>query len=87
MPGFKLKERRLPSRRYPFIPFPLDELRQLRQAILYRGASFDIVWRSSATVAAIVLVFFTVALVRFRRTVAGELTLSLSSRRETQSYT
>lgn len=40
------------------------------QAMLYRGAGFDIVWRSFAAVAAIGLIFFAVALVRFRKTVA-----------------
>jgi ABC-2 type transport system permease protein len=40
------------------------------QAILYRGAGFDIVWRSFAAVAGIGSVFFAVALLRFRRAVA-----------------
>ena len=44
--------------------------RRMRSPILYRDAGFDIVWRNFATVAAIGLIFFTVELVRFRRTVA-----------------
>ena len=40
------------------------------QAILYRGAGFDIVWPSFATVAAIGALFFTGALLRFRASVA-----------------
>src|SRR5436190_20193950 len=34
------------------------------QAILYRGAGFDVVWRSFATIAVIASVFFAIALVR-----------------------
>ena len=39
------------------------------QAILYRGAGFDVVWRDFATVALIGAVFFIGALLRFRKTV------------------
>jgi len=39
------------------------------QSILYRGAGFDVVWRDFATVALIGAVFFTGALLRFRKTV------------------
>jgi hypothetical protein len=57
MPGFKLRERRLPSRRYPLRSiFSLDSLRQLhdtnlRSPILYRGVGFDIVWQRAAVAA------------------------------------
>jgi ABC-2 type transport system permease protein len=40
------------------------------QAILYRGAGFDVVWQEFAATAAIGLVFFTAALLRFRKTVS-----------------
>lgn len=40
------------------------------QAILYRGAGFDIVWRSFAAVAGIGAVFFAIAILRFRRALA-----------------
>ena len=50
--------------------FPSTHYVNFAQAILYRGAGFDIVWRSFAIVAAIGAVFFSVALFRFRRTVA-----------------
>jgi len=50
--------------------FPSTHYVSFAQAILYRGAGFDIVWRSFAAVAGIGLVFFAIALVRFRRTVA-----------------
>ena len=50
--------------------FPSTHYVSFAQAILYRGAGFDSVWRSFAAVAGIGLVFFVVALVRFRRTVA-----------------
>ena len=59
MPGFKLKERRLPSRRYPLRSISLSTQESTSRAILYRGGGFDIVWRSFATVAGIGLIFFT----------------------------
>jgi len=37
------------------------------QAVLYRGAGFDVVWRDRAVVTALGLFFFGVALMRFRR--------------------
>jgi ABC-type transport system involved in multi-copper enzyme maturation permease subunit len=40
------------------------------QAILYRGAGIEIVWRSFAVITLIGLIFFAIALLRFRRTVA-----------------
>jgi len=40
------------------------------QAILYRGAGFEVVWPEFAVVAAIGVVFFAGALLRFRRIVA-----------------
>jgi len=40
------------------------------QAVLYRGASFGMVWRDCTVIAALGLAFFAVALVRFRRMVA-----------------
>jgi ABC-2 type transport system permease protein len=39
------------------------------QAILYRGAGFDVVWRSFAVIAGIGSIFFIIALMRFRKTV------------------
>ena len=39
------------------------------QAILYRGAGFDVVWRSFAIIAGIGSIFFIIALMRFRKTV------------------
>jgi ABC-2 type transport system permease protein len=40
------------------------------QAILYRGAGFDVVWREFLAVAAIGGLFFGAALFRFRRAAA-----------------
>jgi len=37
------------------------------QAVLYRGAGFDLVWKDCAMIAALGLVFFAVALMRFRQ--------------------
>jgi ABC-2 type transport system permease protein len=44
------------------------------QAILYRGAGLDVVWREFAAVAAIGGVFFGLALFRFRRVAAAAVT-------------
>ena len=43
----------------------------IAQAILYRGAGLDVVWPGLAAVAAIGVVFFAAALIRFRRTVTA----------------
>jgi ABC-2 type transport system permease protein len=40
------------------------------QAILYRGAGFDVVWQDFAAVLFIGIVFFIGALMRFRKTVS-----------------
>jgi ABC-2 type transport system permease protein len=42
------------------------------QAILYRGAGFDVVWRSFAAIVCIGSVFFIIALMRFRKTDLSE---------------
>lgn len=39
------------------------------QAVLYRGAGFDMVWKDCAVIAALGLAFFGIALARFRRMV------------------
>ncbi len=41
------------------------------QAILYRGAGLDVVWPSFLALAVIGAVFFTIALIRFRRTISA----------------
>lgn len=42
---------------------------RMAQAILYRGAGFDVVWRDFVGIAGIGAVFFALALARFRRSV------------------
>jgi ABC-2 type transport system permease protein len=49
---------------------PTTHFVQLGQAILFRGAGFDVVWPNFLAVAAIGAVFFAIALARFRKTVA-----------------
>jgi ABC-2 type transport system permease protein len=49
--------------------FPSTHFTRFAQAILYRGAGFDVVWPDFAAVAGIGAVFFTMALLRFRKTV------------------
>ncbi|MBV8309705.1 MAG: ABC transporter permease [Planctomycetaceae bacterium] len=52
------------------VPFsPMTHFISFAQAILFRGAGLDVVWRDFAAVAAIGVVLFTLALARFRRTV------------------
>jgi ABC-2 type transport system permease protein len=49
--------------------FPSTHFVSFAQAILYRGAGFNVVWPGFAAVTAIGAAFFTVALLRFRKTV------------------
>lgn len=49
---------------------PTTHFVALTQAILYRGAGIDVVWRQLLAIAGIGSVFFTIALFRFRRTIA-----------------
>ena len=50
---------------------PTTHFVQLGQAILFRGAGFDVVWPQFIAVAAIGAVFFLIALSRFRKTIAS----------------
>jgi ABC-2 type transport system permease protein len=49
---------------------PTTHFVRFAQAILYRGAGFEVVWRDFLAIVAIGAVFFLVALARFRRSVA-----------------
>ena len=49
--------------------FPSTHFVRFAQAILYRGAGFNVVWSDFAAVAGIGALFFAVALLRFRKTV------------------
>lgn len=49
---------------------PTTHFVRISQAILYRGAGFDIVWPSFLAITAIGLVFFSVSLMMFRRSLA-----------------
>ena len=42
---------------------------RLAQAILYRGAGFDVIWRDLLAMTGVGACFFTVALLRFRKAV------------------
>lgn len=50
---------------------PTTHFVSIAQAILYRGAGLDVVWRSLAAVAGIGVVFFVAALMRFRSAVSA----------------
>ena len=50
---------------------PTPHFVSFAQAVLYRAAGFDIVWRYLAALAAITAVYFGVSLVRFRKTLAS----------------
>lgn len=49
---------------------PTTHFVKFAQAILYRGAGFEVVWRDFLAIIAVGAVFFLVALARFRRSVA-----------------
>ena len=49
--------------------FPSTHFVRFAQAILYRGAGFNVVWPDFAAMAGIGALFFAVALLRFRKTV------------------
>ncbi|VTM40300.1 antibiotic transport system permease component [Klebsiella quasipneumoniae] len=51
------------------LTMPTTHFVSLAQGILYRGASFSIVWPQFLTLLAIGAVFFTIALLRFRKTI------------------
>ena len=50
---------------------PTPHFVSFAQAVLYRGAGLEIVWPQLAALAAITTVFFSVSLVRFRKTIAS----------------
>jgi len=49
---------------------PTTHFVKFAQAVLYRGAGFEVVWRDFLAIIALGAVFFLVALARFRRSVA-----------------
>ncbi len=62
----------MPQLVHIMLTMPTTHFVSLAQAILYRGASFAIVWPQFLTLLAIGGVFFTIALLRFRKTI-GEM--------------
>ncbi len=61
----------MPARLQKIVQFsPSAHFVSFAQAVLFRGAGFGAVWTDCAAIAALGLVFFCVALVRFRRMVA-----------------
>jgi ABC-2 type transport system permease protein len=55
--------------RYLMLAAPTTHFTEMAQAILYRGAGLDVVWRSFAILVVIGTVFFLVSLARFRRAI------------------
>lgn len=51
---------------------PTTHFTALAQAILYRGAGIDIVWPQLVAIIGIGVVFFVVALMRFRASLAAQ---------------
>jgi ABC-2 type transport system permease protein len=51
------------------LPAPTTHFVKFAQAILYRGAGLDVVWREFLAITVIGAVFFLVALGRFRKAV------------------
>ncbi|HGN3019413.1 TPA: hypothetical protein ACKR4E_006904, partial [Pseudomonas aeruginosa] len=52
------------------LTMPTTHFVSLAQAILYRGAGFQIVWPQFIVLLIIGIVFFSFALMRFRKTIA-----------------
>lgn len=50
---------------------PTTHFVKMAQAILYRGAGFQVVWPQLLAIVAIGAIFFVVALTRFRRTIGA----------------
>jgi ABC-2 type transport system permease protein len=50
---------------------PTTHFVSMAQAILYRGAGFGVVWPSFIAVFGIAIVFFTLSLMLFRRSLAS----------------
>ena len=50
---------------------PSSHLTSLAQAVLYRGAGFEVIWPQLAAMAAIGAIFMTIALARFRAAMAA----------------
>jgi hypothetical protein len=70
MPGFNARSGAFQAAVIPFVAFPFNSLCQFSPAHPRPAVGFDIVWSRKCGIAVIGLIFFTVALVRFRRTVA-----------------
>ena len=50
---------------------PTTHFVKMAQAILYRGAGFDVVWPQFLAIVAIGVIFFAIALARFRKTIGA----------------
>jgi ABC-2 type transport system permease protein len=50
---------------------PTTHFVKMAQAILYRGAGFDVVWPQFLALVAIGSIFFAIALTRFRKTIGA----------------
>lgn len=50
---------------------PTTHFVELGQAILFRGAGFDVVWSQFLAIAGIGALFFAIAVSRFRKTIAS----------------
>jgi len=50
---------------------PTTHFVSMAQAILYRGAGFEVVWASFVSVFVIAMVFFTLSLMLFRRSLSS----------------
>ncbi len=55
---------------YAMVISPTPHFVSLSQAILYRGADWEAIWRQAVALGVIGALFFTIALVRFRRALA-----------------
>ena len=68
--GFTPRESMPEAVQFVMLGAPTTHLVTLAQSILFRGATFSLVWKQFAALAVIGFVFFGIALARFRKTIS-----------------
>ena len=67
--GVSPRESMPPLVQHIMLGAPTTYFVRLAQAILYRGAGFDVIWRDLLAMTGVGACFFTIALLRFRKAV------------------
>ena len=68
--GFTPRESMPEAVQFVMLGAPTTHLVTLAQSVLFRGATFSLVWKQFAALAVIGSVFFGIALARFRKTIS-----------------